>query len=301
MGTAHPDAWAEDKRAKARRYAEGEVALVLHKVIPTLAPGSPVAAWIGVACNGSRNANTTGWITCSEAERAEASRKGKTPLGRALDAYARTGLHELGPFGPEGRKAPSLVGGVGSPWWVGARSELVARALGRPVLTDTNPGVTEPGAWYGAVAEQVAIGVWNNAIRHGQGVRAKLDARLRWPVGRDGNPTTWTLWPFALATMAWSAGDGGAAEHVNGHADALAALPEALRWGAFCRLAGVEDDAGRKHQQDEYSALRTAQKLAAALAAVEFTREGPEALAWLDDGLGAERDAVYTRLVEVST
>jgi hypothetical protein len=134
-----------------------------------------------------------------------------------------------------------------------------------------------------------------------RGVWKRLDPRLRWAVGEDGNPRAWTLWSFALATMGWSAGDGGCARHVNDHADALAAIEEPLRWGAFCRLASVEDDAGRKHKQDEYSALRTAQKLAAAGLAAEFTGEWAMARAWLDDGLGAERGAVYARLVEVST
>lgn len=120
MGSAHPMAWAEDKRSKARRYAEGEVAAFLRAAVPILSPGVPVAAWIGVACNGSRNENTTGWIRCDDAERAEAARTGRTPLGRALDTYAREGLHELGPFGVEALHAPRIVGGEGSPWWIGA-------------------------------------------------------------------------------------------------------------------------------------------------------------------------------------
>lgn len=146
------------------------------------------------------------------------------------------------------------------------------------------------GEGKGAIEDQVVLGVWK-----------RLDPRLRWAVGDDGNPRAWTLWSFALATMGWSAGDGGCARHVNDHADALAAIEEPLRWGAFCRLASVEDDAGRKHKQDEYSALRTCQKLSAALLAAEFTGEWAMARAWLDDGLGAERGAVYARLVEVST
>lgn len=293
MGAAHPSAWADDKRSKARRYAEGEVGARLRAAIPILAAGTPVAAWIGVACNGSRNENTTGWIRCDDAERAEAERTGRTPLGRALDDYARRGLHELGPFGVEARKAPAVVGGEGSPWWAGAHDPRVVRVLGRA-------GVTEPGAWHGALADQVVIGVWNN-VRHGRGVWKRLDPRLRWSVGDDGDPRAWTLWSFALATMGWSAGDGGCARHANAHADALARVEERLRWGAFCRLAAQEDDARRKHRQDEYSALRTAQKLAAALAAVEFTGEGDAARAFLDDGLGAARAAVFDALVAVSS
>jgi len=88
--------------------------------------------------------------------------------------------------------------------------------------------------------------------------------------------------------------------HVARFADELAALAPAARWGAFCRRAAETDDRGAKHGQDEYSALRTCQKLAAGRLAVRWTGEGDAALAWLDDGLGAERDAVMARLAAIS-
>ena len=100
---------------------------------------------------------------------------------------------------------------------------------------------------------------------------------------------------------AWSAGAGGMLRHLARYAEELAALAPAARWGAFCRSAAEVDDRGARHAQDEYSALRTSQKLQAARLAAQWTGEGPAALAWLDDGLGADRDAVMARLAAVSS
>ena len=70
--------------------------------------------------------------------------------------------------------------------------------------------------------------------------------------------------------------------------------------GAFLRLAASVDDPGRKHRQDEYTALRGAQKLEGARLAVQWTGEGDAARAWLDDGLGDDRERVYAALVGAS-
>lgn len=283
MSVELPIAWAEDKRAKAARYIRGEVGAALARVVPVLAPGSPVAAWVGVACNGGRNENTTGWIRCDDAERAAARETDRTPLGRRLDAYARTGLHELGPFGVEAGHAPGLVGPDGSPWYVGVRSPDVARALGRAIPTDT-------GAWHGDVEAQVAVGVWNNA-RHGREAFRRIDPMMRWK-----SDAPWSLWTFAVATMAWSAGDGGAAEHVNRYYDELRNVPEPLRWGAFVREASGYAGRGSRHDRPSYSAMRTCQKLEAARVAARDAGDAA-ALAWLDDGIGADEARVFERLV----
>jgi len=87
---------------------------------------------------------------------------------------------------------------------------------------------------------------------------------------------------------------------VLAHREKLAQVPEAARYGALCRLAGEVDDRGAKHKQDEYTALRTAQKLEGARLATQWITDEPWALAWLDDGLGAERDAVMARLAAIS-
>lgn len=291
MSGALPASWANDKAEKARRYASGEVADALSAAVPLLMPGAPIAALIGVACNGGRNENTTGWVKCDSAEIEKAERVGHTPMGRSLDAYARRGLHELGPFGVEAGHALGPVASPGTPWANGARDPRVVQALGRQ-------GVTGPGAWYGAIADQVTIGVWC-LVEHGRGVYARIDPRARPALGADGLPTTWSLWPFALAAMAWSAGNGGCAGHVNAYVDELAALPEAQRWGAFTRLASLVDDPRQKHRADEYSALRTRQKLRAGLLAAGLTHED---VTWFADGLDAtERAAVDARLVRIAT
>jgi hypothetical protein len=97
--------------------------------------------------------------------------------------------------------------------------------------------------------------------------------------------------------MSWSAGTTGAARHVARYADALAALPEAQRWGALVRLASTYSGDGRKHARPSYSVLRTCQKLEAARAHADDHATA----AWFADGLDADRAAVYARLVEAST
>jgi hypothetical protein len=165
----------------------------------------------------------------------------------------------------------------------GARSDGVRKVLDRA-------GV-EGHEWHGAHEDQIAIGVWNLS-RHAAQIRAKVDPRLSWAAGDKPS----TLWRWALTMMSWSAGTGGASRHVARYADALAALPEAQRWGAFVRLAASYDGDGRKHARPSYSALRTCQKLEAARAHADAA-----ALAFLADGLDADRAAVYARLVEAST
>lgn len=290
MGSSIPEVWAQDKKSKAKRYAVGEVADAIRKGGYVLSNGVPVSAWIGVCCNGGRNENTTGWIKCDEDEKVAAAKSGKTPLGRDYsptgDAYPNHGLHELGPLGVEAGNAPGLVAPSGSPWAEGAVSEGVRKVLGRE-------GITTIGGWHGAVTDQLVIGMWNN-VRHGRGVRAKLDPRLQWPVSDKGNPKSWGMWAFACATMGWSAGDSGAARHINRYADQLANVPEVLRWGAFVRLAATYDGGGRKHSRPSYSALRTCQKIAAGrLAAVELK----ESLAWFADGLDMGRESLMRSLV----
>ena len=97
--------------------------------------------------------------------------------------------------------------------------------------------------------------------------------------------------------MTWSAGGRGA-QHVNDYADRLATLPEGERWAEFCRLAAAEDDDGNRHRQDEWSCLRTLQKLEAGKI---FAPMLGEDVSWFDDGIGDdERVTLYARLVEVS-
>lgn len=288
MGADNPLEWARKKRRKLERYARPDFLDVVRAARDVCLPGVPLCVLLGFAANGSRNENTTGWIAGDAAELAAAERQGKTPLGRALDSYARTGLHELGPFGVEAGRAPTPVATASDcPWVSLARSAEVEKILGRRAVTGAR--------WHGAVDDQVAVGVANLG-RHEDGARGRLHPALGWAADDKRR----TLWRLACTMARWSAGGRGI-EHINDYAGELAALPEGRRWGRFLELAAAEDDAGAKHRQDEYTALRTAQKLEAARLAAPLTGEGDEALAWLDDGLSAdERAAAYARLVDTS-
>ena len=297
MGTATPAEWAADKAAKLRRYTSDEEFMgALRTARDVLLPGVPLAALCGVAANGGRNENTTGWRTCSEAERAEALRTGKKPLGgNPRDGYGNVSarhLHELGPFGVEAGHVPEDVAGPGTPWADLADDLGVVKALGRPAVTG--------GAWYGAVADQVVVGV-ACVRRHAVAMRAKLlaiDPRLAWTADGDaGGPKVWTPWALWPGVAAWSAGEGGLARHVERYASTLAATPEADRLAAFVRCAATYDGDGAKHRRPSYTLVRTAQKARAGLAAVDLTGEGDAARAWLDDRLGADRAAVLAALV----
>lgn len=291
MGASDPKDWAEDKRRKMKRYATDANARWTHEARDVCLPGVPCAALDGCAANGGDNENTTGWVSFSERERAEAIAKGRKPLGgdpsKGYGNVNSTDLNELGRYGVEGNRLPELVATGSCPWVAGARSAAVRKILGRA-------GV-EGGDWHGAsaVPDQIVIGVWN-LRRHLDAIRAKLDPRLAWPEG--DKPVT--AWAYSLAMMSWSAGSGGASKHVNAYADELAALPEAKRWGAFMRLAARDDSDARKHRADEYSALRTEQKRRAGVLACSLTGEDA---AWFDDGLtDAERAEVHAALVRVS-
>ena len=294
MGTSTPAAWARSKRDRLERRAAGEVRGYLDAAVEVVMPGVPIAAVLGFAANGGTNENTTGWISCSESERREALTLGRKPLGGdPRDGYGSVDgddLHELGPFGVEGGHVPELVAGPGSVWYGLASSAEVRKILGRDAVTGAR--------WHGAVADQYAVGVANLA-RHSGSIRAKLhalDPRLAW----DADAKAWDLWRWAMTSGAWSAGAGGLLRHVERYVAEIAAAPPSQRWGLFCRLAAEVDDGGAKHRQDEYTALRTAQKLEAGRLAVQWTGEGDVARVWLDDGLGADRDAVMARLAAIS-
>jgi hypothetical protein len=291
MGSDNPTKWARSKRGKLDDMGADWVEWTT-KARDVSLPGVPLAALAGFCANGDPWC-TTGWKYGTAEERAEAIAKGKRPFKKGVrgdyGGVDREGdLHEVGWWGTEASKTPHPVAVGDCPWVSLADDDEVVKVLGRKAVTG--------GAWYGAIADQCAIGC-ANLRRHWRAMRRRLDPRLQWP--EDDKRAT--LWRWLLAMMTWSAGGRGA-QHVNDYADRLAALPEAQRWAEFCRLAAAEDDSGNRHRQDEYSALRSAQKLEAAAV---FAPKLPEAwaLAWLrDDGFrdDAERAEVYARLVEVS-
>lgn len=291
MGTSTPKDWSRDKRDKAARYVSALTPIIARSVA-AMCPGVPVAAVVGACCNGGRNENTTAWLSCSDAERAEAVRVGKKPLGGdPLAGYGNVNgrdLHELGPLGCEAGRVPGLVAVDGTPWATFARSEGVKRALGREGVTGS--------AWHGAVDDQVAIGV-ASIVDHGRDVFKRLDARIRPALGADGLPVAWTLWAWMVALSSWSAGNGGMASHVARYVDALAAVPEAQRWATFVRCASTYAGDGSKHKRPSYTALRGEQKRAAAVLAATIAND-TTALAWLRADVD---DATTAALVRAST
>ena len=300
MGNASPEVWARDKRRKAKRYATDRYVPVLTRARDVAMPGTPLAVLIGVACNNGDEENTTGWIAGNDAERAEAL--AKTPPRKPLGGDPAKGyghvrsddLHELGRFGVEGGHCPTPVATDNDcPWVVLARGETVDKILGREGVTGA--------AWYGAIDDQVAIGVADLAL-HAHEVWKRLDPRLRWEEDGDGGPKAWTLWPVFCGVNGWSAGNGGIERHVERYTAELAALPPSHRVGDFLRRAGLVDDPGNRHKADEWTGLRWSQKREGMIEALKHTGEGEWARRFLDDGLSdAERPAVYARLVETCT
>ena len=295
-----PEQWARSKRTKMERYARGTVLTELRRVAPALAPGVPVCAWLGVFANGDPNENTTGWIKGDATERAEAATARRTPIRLGSQVYdpnntslwSNNGFHELGVAGVEGGPATGLCPAPGSSWVTGATHADVRAALGRAA-------VTAPGAWKGAVPDQVALGIFNNR-RHAMNCNANLPEEVRFAV-ENGRPRAWTQWVFAVSTMAWSAGAGGAARHLRPYAADLARVPETERFSAWSRMLVARGVAGRagSHSNAFYSALRTWQKLRAGALAAEFTAEG-SAPGWLGF-VGSDGDAVMRGILAGAT
>jgi hypothetical protein len=287
VGADDPIKWAERKRDAIKRDTAPDVAAMIAHARDVLMPGVPVAAFVGFTANGDPY-NTTGWRVGDDNERAEAVRKGRFPFKNKNpndhDVYGHIGsndLHELERFGVEGSRCPTpCATDPECAWVVGVRSDDVRKVLGCA-------GV-EGAVWYGAVEDAIAIGVWN-LKRHMNAARRELDPRLSWD--RDDKPVT--LWMFFCAMSRWSAGGRGV-RHINRYADRLATLAENARVGEFMRAAGEVNDPGNRHAQDEYTALRDAQKIEAGRAACARTGED---VAWFADGLDADRAAVYAALV----
>lgn len=295
MGNVDPVRWARKHAGKLDDLTSPAMLERFVRCRDVCLPGVPLAAVVGFCMNGDEW-NTTGWKVGDEAERQKAIRDGRFPFKRkdprdpeVYGAVTRTGdLHEIWWFGTEAGKTPAPVATAPDcPAVTLADDPEVMKILGRKASTGDD--------WYGDDDGNAAVG-FANLRRHWRGARAALHPSLRW----DENDKRATLTRWAWAQCRWSAGGRGI-EHVNDYARELAALDESRRWGHFMQLAAAEDDGGSRHRQDEYTALRTAQKIEGARLAVGRIPSEPWAEAWLDDGLSdAERAAVYARLVELT-
>jgi N-acetylmuramoyl-L-alanine amidase len=281
-GQESPAQWAKDRRKEGlRRFDEfGDEFVRQSKAV---FPGVPAEALMGFTLNGKVKENTTGFITGLEDERPP--KRERPPLG----GVSAQKFHELGMFGVEGGPREGPAPAKDSAWTEAANSDEVKSLLGRP-------GNTKPGGWL-SVPDQIAIGL-TNTRRHGRSVikHKSFPAQAR-PATEN------SLWFVALSFMAWSAGDGRAAQHVSNFSKELAAVPEGRRWGTFVRLLA---EAGKKctlkagpvkHASPFYSAVRTLQKIEAGR--LLATERGSD-LAFFDDGLGAERDDIHTTLTRLA-
>jgi len=288
VSAADPSAWAASKRDKLARYVV-DLSPIVARSVAAMCPGVPVAAVLGACANGARGECTTGWLTCSDHERAEALTLGRKPLGGdPRNGYGNVNghdLHELGPLGCEAGSVPGLVAVDGTPWATFARSEGVKRALGREGVIGA--------AWHDAIDDQVAIGL-ASVVEHGRSVFKRIDASVRPALGADGLPVAWSLWSWLLAVSGWSAGNGGMASHVARYTTSLAAVPEAQRWEMFVRCAATYSGDGSKHKRPSYTATRSEQKRAAALLAASIAND-TAAIAWLHADIDPATTAALVR------
>lgn len=298
MGSALPKDWADDKKRRLRSYVDGDVGLWSAKARDVCLPGVPLAALLGFAANGKPRTNTTGWLRGDQRERDEALRTGEKPLGGdPTKGYGHVGsddLHELAEYGVEGGHCPTPVATDSEcAWVVGAKSDAVRKILGRE-------GAIGAG-WRDDAAAASVIGVWN-VRRHMNAARkklAELEPRLSW----DSDEKPITPWMLAAASMSWSAGSGGFVKHVRPYAAALAPMPENHRIAEFLRRAAEADGGKSRHGDDEWTALRFAQKWSGAVLCAPWIAAEPWGSEWLaDDGFrdDAAREAVHARLVELS-
>lgn len=290
----HPKRWAESKRRKIAQMGAEWIEWTT-KARDVSLPGVPLAPLMGFCFNGDPYC-TTGWKIGDEDERADAVRKGRFPFKREdprdPKVYGHIGsddLHEVGWWGTEAGHCPTPVAtDPDCPWVRLANGAEVTKVLGREAV--------KGGAWFGAIADQCAVGV-ANIRRHWRGARDDLHPSLRWAED-DKRATAWRLF---LAFAHWSAG-GRACDHVNAYREQIAAVPEEKRIATFCRLAAKDDDPRGRHRQDEYTAWKTACKLEGGIVAAPSLGE-PWAVEFLRaDGFDddADRDAVYSRLAEIA-
>lgn len=293
MGGSNPNDWARSKRDKLDDLTTAPMLLVFAKARDVCIPNLPLAAACGFCLNGDPYC-TTGWKVGDEAERERAIEKGRRPFKKGVrgdyGGVDREGdLHEIWWFGTEAGKTPTPVA-------TDPRCPAVYLASSEEVVKILDRNASTGGAWYGDDEGNAAVG-FANLRRHWEGARDDLDARISW--ARDDKRAT--LWRWAMASMHWSAGGRGS-NHANAYAEQLAALPEEQRWGAFMRLSAEHNDSGNRHRQDEYSAIRAAQKIEGGVLACARIPSEPWALAWLRaDGLAdAERASVYARLASIA-
>ncbi len=279
-----PQVYAQEKLSMMKGWWTTYNADIL-RISRALAPNAAPEFFMGVASNGSLRENTTGFRTGLADERTAA----RPPLG----GVATQSFHEIGWFGVEGGSRNGPAPGPESNWSTIATSQEVRTLLGRE-------GVTAPGSWYEAAADQLAIGIINNR-NHGRVVNRSLPANIQ---AQDES----SLWFEAMTTLGWSAGDARAARIIRMVANDIVNVPENQRWGALVRafytkgldrsiLPVQEGGVYDVYNNPFFAIIRTMQKIEAGLA---LARDHGGNVAYFDDGLGAERQQIHTTLTNLA-
>jgi hypothetical protein len=255
--TQTPTEYADERIARARRHANGELGVLMRAFVPMAFEGAPWEAFLGFAMNGSQRENTT---QCDR------------------EICRRQRFHEVGFLGsPAGlASGPAPNPDPDAPyntWGKEACSDLVREMLGRCATM-------EPDGWKEAVADQVAVGLAD--LRGKYAYMRRLIADPSVDPSAPGTP-----WGTALAFGGWSSGL--IAHTVNDHAAGLRGVPERARFGRLVQLVNAETARGiyrgdpGAYNNPAYQLLRTWQKLELGRrVAAEF---GGDA-SWFDLGLG---------------
>lgn len=214
-----PSTYATEKLTEGRARAAGPLGASIARATAVVAPGVPTSAWLGFASNG-----------------------GVTEI---------TSANELGAFGTEGARIPSLQ-----------RDPAVVAILGRPA-----------GDWR-VLDDQAAMGIVN-VLRHATEAFASQPAAMR-----PSSPSS--PWNVAIGVNSWSS-PANTLRGLSRHPE-LALVPEGARWSAFYRAIARDAQEGtvalaNDHSSEAYTVLRTQQKLevARALGPAFFGPSDPEA------------------------
>jgi hypothetical protein len=164
--------------------------------------------------------------------------------------------------------------------WDRLRTQGRVRALlgGRDAVPSrpANAAGVYPWQAASAIPDQVAVGLWD-VHDGGESVTARIPAALR-PQDPAGQ------WAWMLATMAYTGGAGGAAATVRRYADALAAVPEASRFGAL--LQAVARDPSVPREPIGHTVARSYQQLQLGGMIAASTGASAAQLAWYAPDLG---------------
>lgn len=276
-----PDVFAQEWFGRARDRWNGEIGAEFRRQTPIFFDGGTAPQiFLGFSASAGQHENT----------RANVSHT----LSAHFCAIGLLGIEqpEVGPVPYPTANPPPCPHGRPSPntWFLHHDRELVKRALNGPApLTE--------GSWRN-LPPQIAIGLSNLHGKRRSVVNALRAAGVP-PVG-DNDP-----WTVIMMLMAWSTGPGGVAAHVRHFARSIANVSGERRWGALIRAAFEAAERGtvparmpHNHRLNPYySLIRGMQKVEVGRRLLQATGGNT---AFLDDGLGADRQTVYDKIAHMA-